>query len=115
MNRLVPVKKFIGRDAKANKLIGQASVVMDDRGLPVGFFFGRDTFISLLTAIDEQFEKKSKNLREGYDNFAGRIIDVIEERLPVNPKFVREMESSILDAQKHGWVDISQITQTPNA
>jgi hypothetical protein len=114
MNKLVPFTKFSNSDLKTKNLLGNASVVVDKRGVPLGFFFGRDTFVSLLTAIDEQFEKKARNAKEAYDNFAGRIIDLIEEKLPVNPSFIKDMETSITEARKKGWVSLQEVSKTLN-
>lgn len=114
MNKLVSFSKFSNKDLKTKNLLSNASVVIDGRGIPLGFFFGRDTLISLMTAIDEQFEKKARNARDAYDNFAGRVIDLIEEKLPVNPSFVKDMEISINDARKKGWVTLQEVSKTLN-
>lgn len=100
MNKLIPFSKFSKVDTGQHHLLSNASVMVSDRGIPLGFFFGRDAFISLMTVIDDQFEKKASSEKEAYDNFAGKIIDLIEEKLPVKPGFVAELRESIEKAKK---------------
>lgn len=99
MNKIVPFDKI----AKLNgekKLLAGALVVVDRKGIPVGFVFGRDSFISLLSKIDEQYEGKVADPKKAVDSFAGRIIDIIEEKLPVKKSFVTELRESITEANK---------------
>lgn len=107
MSKLIPFDQLskIG----ANKSLSNASVVIDNNGVPVGFFFGRDTFISLMTIIDEQFEQRVTKAKDAYDNFAGKIIDLVEEKLPVSPKFQKELGTSIKEAKKKGWVSLDEV------
>lgn len=109
MNKLVPFSKFSRVDGGKQKLLSNASVVVDKKGLPLGFFFGRDSLISLMTIIDEQFEKSSSDSTLVFNNFAGKIIDLIEEKLPVKQSFISDLKESIEKAQKSGWVPLSQI------
>ncbi|MCL4389859.1 MAG: hypothetical protein M1484_00760 [Patescibacteria group bacterium] len=113
MNKLVSLSKFSGSGKKL-PMLSDASVVVDERGIPLGFFFGRDSLISLLSKIDEQFENKVGNQRLAYDNYAGRIIDLIEEKLPVRPEFVDDLKRSIADAKKQGWVSMNELRSTLN-
>jgi len=113
VNKLIPFTQL--SRVGGGRSLSNASVVVDDRGVPVGFFFGRDTFISLMTTIDEQFEKRTGSVKEAYDNFAGKIIDLVEEKLPVNPKFEKELSESIREAKEKGWVPFEQIKSTINA
>lgn len=89
--------------------MADASVVMDYHGSPLGFFFGRDTFISLMTVIDEQFEKKMTSGKDAYTNAAGKIIDLIEEKLTINPKFAKDLQISLDEAKKNGWVSFDDV------
>lgn len=112
MNKLIPFKKFSEKADKFN--LSDTSVVVDKKGTPVGFVFGRDSFISLCTIIDEEFEKKVSDPKKAYDNPAGRIIDLIEEKLPVNPKFKAELKDSIQSAKKTRWIPLDEITSALN-
>lgn len=112
MNKLIPFSRFTKVDADRRGLLADASVVVSDNRIPLGFFFGRDTFISLMTVIDEQFEKTAASKRNAYDNFAGKIIDLIEEKLPVDPNFVSDLRLSIKQAKENGWVPLSEIRKS---
>lgn len=110
MNKLVPFKKF---SKKAGNLSG-ASVVVNDKKIPVGFVFGRDSFISLCTIIDDEFERRVDNPKKAYDNPAGKIIDLIEEHLPVNPKFAKGLKTSINEARNTRWIPLAEIAHSLN-
>ncbi len=112
MNKLIPFSRFTKVDVGHGGLLADASVVVSDNRMPLGFFFGRDAFISLMTVIDEQFEKAAASKRGVYDNFAGKIIDLIEEKLPVNPNFVSDLRRSIKQAKETGWVPLSEIRKS---
>lgn len=110
MNKLVPFKKF----SKKAKVLSDASVVVNDKNIPLGFVFGRDAFISLCTLIDDEFEKRVNNPGKSYDNPAGKIIDLIEERLPVNPKFAKDLKLSIKEARNGRWIPMEEIARSLN-
>ena len=110
MNKLVPFKKF----SKKTGLLSDTSVVVNSQNVPLGFLFGRDSFISLCTLIDDEFEKRVSNPRKAYNNMAGKIIDLIEEQLPVNPKFANELKSSIKEAHKERWIPMDEIARSLN-
>ena len=114
MNKLVPFKKFIKTSSETNPL-HRSSVAVNEQNIPIGFFFGRDAFISLMTIIDDQFEQTAKTPKDAYSNFAGKAIDLIEETLPVDAKFVKTLEKSITDAQKKGWLPFDLIFKSSNA
>ena len=99
MNKLVPFAKF----SKKNTPLSGVSVVVNQKNVPLGFVFGRDSFISLCTVFDEEFEKRVNNPQKAYNNLAGKLIDLIEEKLPINPKFVKDLKTSISDAKKTRW------------
>lgn len=48
----------ISKSARKLSFLVNTSVVVDEKNVPLGFVFGRDTFISFLEHIDDQFEKK---------------------------------------------------------
>lgn len=110
MNKLVPFSKF----SQATPFSG-ASVIVDQKNIPLGFVFGRDAFISLCTVIDDEFEKRVKNPKKAFNNPAGKLIDLIEEKLPVNPNFAKALKSSIAGARKTRWIPMEEITRSINA
>jgi len=113
MNKIVPFDKISNLNGE-KKLLSGASVVVDQKGLPVGFVFGRDTFINLLSKIDEQFENNVPDPKKAFDNFAGRIIDIIEEKLPVKRSFLTGVKISISEAKKTGWIPLADLKHTLN-
>lgn len=114
MNKLIPFNKFTKRN-KGNSPLDSASIAVDEQNIPIGFFFGRDAFISLMTVIDEQFEQTAKTSKDAYNNFAGKAIDLIEETLPVSAEFAKTLEKSIADAQKKGWISFDEVAESINA
>ncbi len=109
MNKLVPFKKFVN---KKDTLLSNTSVVVDGKGTPLGFVFGRESFISFLEHIDGEFEKRAKSDRLAYDNPAGKLIDLIEEKLPINPDFAKDLKTSIAQAEKSGFISLEEIKKT---
>ena len=89
--------------------LSNASVIVDKENIPLGFLFGRNSFISLCTVLDDEFEKRASDPERAYDNPAGRIIDLIEEKLPVNANFAKELKFSIKQAKKSGWISLDKI------
>lgn len=113
MNKVVPFKKF---SKKAQEIVPSAdtSVVVDGKGIPLGFIFGRDAFISFLEYIDNEFEKNLDDPEKAFNNPAGKLIDLIEEKLPVNPKFVKEIKEARANAKRTGWVSLEEIERSLN-
>lgn len=99
MTKLVPFTKFAKKTDKF-PILSEISVVVNEGGIPLGFVFGRDSFVSFLEHIDEQFEKKVDDPEKAFDNPAGRLIDLIEERLPLNPRFARELKETLKKTKK---------------
>ena len=113
MNKLVSFTKAV--KLKGNlSLLSDASIVIDDKKRPLGFFFGRDTFISLMTIVDEQFEDQVSDPKKAYDNYAGKIIDLIEQKLQVKKEFVKDLKVSIKEANKEGWLPMQEIQKLVN-
>lgn len=112
MNKLVPLSRF---SKKADKLLStaQTNVVVDKDGTPLGFVFGRNAFIDFLERIDSEFQDKVKNQKAAYNNPAGQLIDLIEERLPLNPNFVKDLKKSI-STRKKDWIPLEQIAKHLN-
>lgn len=113
MNKLVPLSKLSKLTGKLS-FLSQSSVVVDKVGVPLGFVFGRDSFISLLEMVDSEFEKKVKDQKIAFDNPAGKLIDLIEEKLPVNKKFALSLKKSISSTKKDGWIPFEKVIRTLN-
>lgn len=113
MNKLVPFKKF-SKKAAEQSFLSNASVIVDQKNIPLGFVFGRDSFISFCTVIDDEFENRVKDPKKAYDNPAGRLIDLIEEKLPINPKFARDLKDSIKNAQQTRWIPLDEVSRSLN-
>ena len=110
MNKLVPFAKF----SKNRTPLAGASVVVDSKDTPLGFVFGRDSFISFLEYIDNEFEKNIPNPDVAFNNPAGKLIDLIEEKLPVRPKFIKDVKEAREKAKKIGWINFEEIERSLN-
>jgi len=113
MNKLIPFSR-ISKNKKELAGLSKSFVVVNEKGVPLGFVFGRDSFISFLELIDEEFETKVKNPKLAFNNPAGRLIDMIEEKLPVSKNFVKELKASISEAQIKGFISVNDITEALN-
>jgi len=113
MNKLIPFSKF-AKSKNSQPLLSNASVILNRNNIPLGFVFGRDSFISLCTTIDTEFEKRVSDPKKAYDNPAGRLIDMIEETLPVNPDFAKDMKDSIASAKKTRWIPLDEVKRFLN-
>lgn len=113
MNKLIPFAKMVSKKTGLPSLY-RTSVVVDEKNQPLGFVFGRDSFISFLEKIDSEFEKKIDNPQKAFDNPAGKLIDLIEEKLSINPAFAKELKSSIDRANKTGWIPFKDVLRVLN-
>ena len=107
MTKLIPFSTF-----SKNNIIskdGVSVVVKDD--IPSGFLFNRDAFISFLEQIDEQFESLVDDPKKAFNNPAGKLIDLIEEKLPINQKFASELRSSVKKNRNQDWISLEEIVQ----
>jgi hypothetical protein len=109
MNKLIPFNKFANK--KKVEMVSDTSVVVDEKGTPMGFVFGRDAFISFLEHIDEEFENKITNQKKAFNNPAGKLIDLIEENLPVNPTFIKDMKKSTVQSKQTEWIPFDKVIQ----
>lgn len=109
MAKIVPFSKLIKH--KMSEL-SELSVIVDNKNVPLGFVFGRDSFIAFLEHMDDEFEKRTVDKKKAYDNPAGKLIDLIEEKLPVNKKFILELRDSVADAKKEGWVPLDEVLRS---
>jgi len=113
MNKLITFAKF-SKKAKKLDFLSNTSIVINGKGLPLGFVFGRDAFISFLEHLDEEFEKKVNDPKRAFDNPAGRLIDLIEEKLSVNPNFVKELKRSIVETKRPKWIPFDEVVKSLN-
>ncbi len=111
MNDLISFKEF-SKKASLPSDLSDTSVVVDKKGIAVGFVFGRDAFISFLERIDTDFEEKIKDPKKALDNPAGKLIDMIEEKLTVNPKFIKEIKSSVTKTKKSDWIPLKEVVRS---
>lgn len=108
MVKLIPFTKFADKAGKS-KFLSKTSVLVDKKGIPLGFFFGRDSFISFLEYIDAEFEKRVADPKKAFHNPAGIMIDMIEEKLPLNPDFVRDLKLSVAKTKKSDWIPLEEV------
>lgn len=108
MNKLIPFSKF---SRKSWPVLSGTSVMMDEKNNPVGFVFGRDSFIALLEHIDNAFQEKVKDQKKAFDNPAGKLIDLIEEKLPLNENFVKDLEKTLKTTKKSDWISLEDLTR----
>lgn len=111
MNKLIPFAQF-SKKAKEMHLLSDTSIVVNDMRVPLGFVFGRDSFISFLEHMDGEFEKKVNDPKKAFENPAGRLIDLIEEQLSVNPHFVKALKKSIAETKKSNWIPFSEVVRS---
>ena len=110
MKKLIPFAKFSKKAARLS-FLSNTSVVVDNKDVPLGFVFGRDAFISLLEHIDNEFAKLSDQ-KKAFNNPAGKLIDLIEEKLPLNPDFVKELKLSITKTKNSDWIPFSEVIRS---
>ena len=84
---------------------------MDRNGTPQLFIFDTFALIDVLSEIDEKLVDRlpipdyhSKSV-----NPAGWLIDELESRLPLDPKYIKSLKDAIDEANKKGWVPFSKI------
>ena len=106
MNRLVSLAKLT-KTKKTFPLSSRISVIVNSKRTPLGFVFGRDSFIAFLEKIDEEFEAKVKDPKQAYNNLAGRLMDLIEEKLI-------KMRKSLQETKKNGWIPLDEISELLN-
>lgn len=109
MNKLIPFKKF----SPKNHLSG-AKIVIDEKNIPLQFIFGRDSFISFLEYIDSEFEKNVSDPEKAYNNPAGKLIDLIEERLPLRAEFIKDLKTSIEGSKKTKSIPLDDVIRSLN-
>ena len=104
-SKLAPPSVFkLGKGSKA-------AVVLDKQGTPKLFVFDAFALLDVLSNIDETLLGKlsDKEYHDKKMNPAGWLIDKIEAKLPLNPKFVARLKKSIEEADKKGWIPLEEI------
>ena len=104
-SKLAPPSVFkLGKGSKA-------AVVLDKQGTPKLFVFDTFALLDVLSNIDETLLEKlsDEEYHDKKTNPAGWLIDKIEAKLPLNPKFVEKLKKSIKEADKKGWISFEEI------
>lgn len=84
MNELVLFGKLVKIPAKLS-FLSLTSVVVDREGTLLEFLFGRDVSISFFEHMDSEFEKMAERKDAAFNNPAGKLRDLIEDKLSFNP------------------------------
>lgn len=113
MKKLMPFQAIFGK-TKDIQSLSEVSVVVEENGAPKGFVFGRDAFIEFLEQLDTEFEERSADSKKAYTNPAGRLIDLIEDKLPLREEFVRDLEKSIKTTKKSDWIPLADVIRSLN-
>ncbi len=111
MNKIVSLGKFSKKAAKLSYL-DKTSVIIDKQGVPLGFVFGRDSFITFLESIDSEFERLVKDPHKAFQNPAGKLIDLIEEKLPLNPDFIKDLKETLAKTKKMDWIPMEEVMKS---
>ena len=104
-SKLAPASVFkLGKGSKA-------AVFVDKNGVPKLFAFDTFAFLDVLSEIDNALVDKlsAEQYHDKKMNPAGWLIDKIESKLPLNPKFVASLKASIAEADKKGWIPFEEI------
>jgi len=92
----------------------RAGIIVDKNGVPQLFIFDTPAFVDMLSTIDEALVDRLSD--EEYNtktaNPAGWLIDEIETKLPLNPKFVQSLKDAIEEANRRGWIPFSKIQKS---
>jgi len=89
----------------------QAGVVIDSKGAPQLFIFNTFALLDMLSEIDERLADRLSD--EEYHskeiNPSGWLIDEIESRMPLKPKYLKTLRSALNEAKKKGWIPFEKI------
>ena len=105
--KMIALAKFT--KIKSMPYLSETSVIMDKNRNPQGFVFGRNAFITMLEHIDGEFEKRVTDQKKYFDNPAGKLIDAIESKLPLNEDFVNKLKLIISTTNKSDYISIDEI------
>ena len=111
--RLASWKKIVPPSVFPLEKDSRAGVVVDHEGKPHLFIFDTFAFLDLLSVIDERLvdHLSPKLYYSKESNPAGWLIDEIETKLPLNPKYITSLKEAIQEAQKKGWISFRKIEQ----
>ena len=104
-SKLAPASVFkLGKGSKA-------AVFVDKKGVPKLFAFDTFAFLDVLSGIDNILLDRLSD-EEYHDkkfNPAGWLIDKIESKLPLNPKFIASLKKSIKEAEEKGYIPFEDV------
>jgi hypothetical protein len=104
-NKVAPNSVFrLGKNSKA-------AVIVDKNGVPQLFIFDPFALLDVLSKIDEELVDRlsTEEYHAKSVNPAGWLIDEIESKLPLNPKFVLSLQKSIAEAEKNGFIPFDKV------
>lgn len=109
--KLVPWKKVAPLSVFKLEKGSKAGVVLDRDGIPRLFIFDTFALLDVLSAIDEAIADKlpHKDYYSRKFNPAGWLIDELEAKLPLNPKYIDSLRKAISEAEKKGWIPFEKI------
>jgi len=109
--KLVPWKKVVPLSVFKLEKGSKAGVVLDKDGIPRLFIFDTFALLDVLSAIDEAIADKlpHKDYYSRKFNPAGWLIDELEAKLPLNPKYIDTLRKAISEAEKRGWIPFEKI------
>ncbi|MFH1392233.1 MAG: hypothetical protein ABIG90_00930 [bacterium] len=86
-------------------------VFVDSEGAPKAMIFDVNSFLDMLSEIDEKLVDKfsTQDYYSKKHNPAGWLIDEIESKLPVNPKYANSLKQIIAEANKKGWIPFKNL------
>ena len=126
IKKILPIKlsqaKIISWEKVTPKAIfpleksSRAGVVVDRDGVPHFFIFDTSAFLDVLSRIDESLVDRlpSEEYHSKKANPAGWLIDEIETRLPLNPKYILSLKKALEETKKKGWVPFEKIERELN-
>ncbi len=109
--RLVSWKKIVPPSAFPLEKGSRAGVVVDRKGIPCLFIFDTFALLDVLSEIDEKLIDRltDEEYHSREANPAGWLIDAIETKLPLNPKYIASLKKAIKEAKKKGWIPFERI------
>lgn len=113
MNKLIPLSKF-SKSASKFLSTSETNVIIDESGVPRGFLFGTNAFIDFLEKMDEEFEEVVVSPKKAHNSAAGKLIDLIEERLPLNPKFLKDLKISTSKKGQGNFIPFEDVIKSLN-
>lgn len=107
----MPLKEGIkGVDLEMEKG-SEIRIMIGEKGKPEAFVFNTSGFLDLLSAMDEGLVDRlsSEDYHSSQANFAGWLIDQIEERLPVSKAAVESLKEALQESREKGWIQFDSI------